>query len=157
MNENEKKDLIKVTSEVFNDLSVEAKANAEKFLSSVRGVTGATEAQAMVRSKLSEGMVFEVNGIFCSKFVPQATADNPNPTPIYTLYVTTTGGARVKADYFQGVKHDVSIGITDEEVAKFAAYHSEKHTQFVLHEYSPRKGRYGDDNYRAESGAVKIK
>lgn len=152
-----KKDLIKVTSEVFNDLTETAKANAEKFLASVRGVTGATEAQAMVRSKLYEGMEFEVNGIYCSKFIPQATTDNPNPDPIYTLFITTTGGARVKSDYFQGVKHEVSIGITDEEVAKFAAYHAEEHTKFVLHEYSPRKGRYNDENYRAESGAVKIK
>lgn len=153
--ENKKEDLIKrIPSELFATLDDATKADAEAMLGNIRKVTKATDAQAVVRCRLYEGMEFEVAGVYPTSFVPDK--DKPEEV-IYTVFVTTNNGARIKSDYFGSVTDKVTIGVTDEEVCRFVAHHKKNHTKFKLSEYAPRKGKFTDDDYRPESGKVTIK
>jgi hypothetical protein len=144
----------RIPSDLFESFDDDTKKEAEAMLGAIRKVTKATDAQAVVRCRLYEGMEFEVAGVFPSSFVP----DKTKPEDIlYTVFVTTNTGARIKSDYFGGVKDAVTIGVTDEEVCRFVAHHKKAKTTFKLSEYNPRKGKYGDDDYRPESGKVVIK
>lgn len=152
-----KEQLIRIPSALFESFDDDSKAEAEKMLGSIRKVTKATEAQAVVRCRLYEGMEFEVSNVTTTKFVPDE--NKPNEI-IYTVFITTSNGARIKSDYFNGVNDAVSIGVTDEEVCRFVAHHKKLHTKFKLSEYTPRKGKFGkdegEDKYRPESGTVVI-
>lgn len=150
--ENKKEELIKrIPSELFDVLSEDTKKDAEAMLGTIRKVTKATDAQAVVRCRLYEGMEFEVSGVYPTSFIPDK--DRPEEV-IYTVFVTTNNGARIKSDYFGSVNGDVTIGVTDEEVCRFVAYHKAEHTKFKLAEYTPRKGKFSDDDYRPETGKV---
>lgn len=156
--ENKKEDLIKrIPSDLFESLDDASKAEAEAMLGTIRKVTKATEAQAVVRCRLYEGMEFEVAGIYPTSFVPDK--DKPEEV-IYTVFVTTNNGARIKSDYFGSVKDAVTIGVTDEEVCRFVAHHKKNKTKFKLSEYTARKGKFGkdegEDKYRPEAGKVVI-
>jgi hypothetical protein len=144
----------RIPSDLFETFDDDTKKEAEAMLGTIRRVTKATEAQAVVRSRLHEGMEFEVVGVVPTSFIPDKT--KPEDV-IYTVFVTTTTGARIKSDYFGSVKDAVTIGVTDEEVCRFVAHHKKNHTTFKLSEYNPRKGKFGDDDYRPESGKVTIK
>lgn len=157
--ENKKEELIKrISSDLFESFDDDTKGEAEAMLGTIRKVTKATDAQAVVRCRLYEGMEFEVVGVYATAFVPDK--DKPEDV-IYTVFVTTNNGARIKSDYFGGVKDAVTIGVTDEEVCRFVAHHKKAHTKFKLSEYTARKGKYGvdegEDKYRPESGKVTIK
>lgn len=157
--ENKKEDLIKrIPSELFKTFDDDTKADAETMLGMIREVTGATKAQAVVRCRLYEGMEFEVSNVTATAYAPDESKPN---NIIYTVFITTSNGARVKSDYFNGVGGDVTIGVTDEEVCRFVAHHKQAHTKFKLVEYTARKGKFGvdegEDKYRPESGKVVIK
>jgi hypothetical protein len=153
--ENKKEELIKrISSDLFESFDADTKAEAEAMLGTIRRVTKATDAQAVVRCRLYEGMEFEVSGIYTTAFVPDK--DKPEEV-IYTVFVTTNTGARIKSDYFGSVKDNVTIGVTDEEVCRFVAHHKKAKTTFKLSEYTPRKGKFTDDDYRPESGKVTVK
>lgn len=155
MSTENKENLIKrIPSDLFESFDADTKSEAEAMLGTIRKVTKATDAQAVVRCRLYEGMEFEVAGIYVTSFTPNK--EEPENT-IYTVFVTTNNGARIKSDYFGSVKDDVTIGVTDEEVCRFVVYHKKAHTKFKLSEYNPRKGKFGDDDYRPESGKVTIK
>lgn len=149
------------TSELFNNLATDEKDDAEKMLATIRTTMKTDGPKPVVRSRLYEGMEFQVTGITVTDFTPTASATNPNPSTIYTVFVTTSTGARVKAEYFGSVDSEIGIGVNDDEVCRFVAYHKKRKTNFKLSEYEPRKGTYGvnegENKYRAEYGKVIIK
>lgn len=158
--EAKKQELIDANVQAFKGkgLSDDEAKDAAEMLSTIRGVTKATKAQAVVRCRLHEGMEFNVIGTFCSEFTPKPTDANPNPSTIYTVFITCNNGARIKSDYFNGVEDAVTIGVTDEEVCRFVAHHKKQKTLFRLEDYTPRKGDFGttegENKYRPESGKV---